>query len=190
LNPATAGLRNITGRVNADGTATIWATTSTVSNNDDQGADPNLLVSITDILANTNPATAAGEQFTIVKAAKYGEVLRGVAFTPGSTAPPAPGSIVVTSSALVYSRVTKAYTGTLTITNNSSSAISGAVVVALTDLTAGVTLNGNPPTFNGSPEVIFPAATLNPGQSASLPISFSDPSNARIVFTPTIIPVV
>jgi hypothetical protein len=38
--------------------------------------------------------------------------------------------------------------------------------------------------------VIFPAGTLNPGQSASQPISFSDPSNARIVFTPVIIPVV
>ncbi len=148
------------------------------------------MVSITDILANTNPAAAAGEQFTVVKAANYGEVLRGVAFTPGSTAPPAPGSIVVTSSALVYSRVTKAYTGTLTITNNSSSAISGEVIVALTNLTTGVTLNGNPPTFNGSPEVIFPAATLNAGQSASQPISFSDPSNARIVFTPIIVPVV
>jgi hypothetical protein len=190
LNPATAGLRNITGRVNADGTATIWATTSTVSNNADQGADPNLLVSITDLLANTNPASAAGEHFTIVKAAKYGEVLRGVAFTPGSTAPPAPGSVVVTSSALVYSRATKANTGTLTITNNSSAQISGEVVVALTNLTAGVTLNGNPPTFDGSPEVIFPAGILNPGQSASQPISFSDPSNARIVFTPVIIPVV
>ena len=190
LNPATAGLRNITGRVNADGTATIWATTSTVSNNADQGADPNLLVSITDLLANTSPAAASGEQFTIVKAAKYGEVLRGVAFTPGSTAPPAPGNIVVTSSALVYSRATKDYTGTLTITNNSSSPISGEVVVALTGLTTGVTLNGNPPTFDGSPAVIFPAGTLNPGQSASQPISFSDPSNARIVFTPVIIPVV
>jgi hypothetical protein len=188
LNPATAGLRNITGRVNADGTATIWATTSTVSANPDQGADPNLLVSITDILANTSAAAASGEHFTIVKAAKYGEVLRGVAFTPGSTAPPAPGAIVVTSSALVYSRATKTYNGTLTITNNSSSAISGPVTVALTGLTTGVTLEGNPPLFEGSPEVIFPAGTLNPGQSASQPISFSDPSNARIVFKPVVVP--
>jgi hypothetical protein len=188
LNPATAGLRNITGRVNADGTATIWAVTSTVSNNGDQGADPNLLVTITDLLANTSAAAAANERFTIVKAANYGEVLRGVAFTPGSTAPPAPGSIVVTSSALVYSRATKDYSGTLTITNNSSSPISGAVTVALTDLTAGVALNGNPPLHDGSPEVVFSSVTLSPGQSESQPISFSDPSNARIVFTPVVVP--
>ncbi len=90
LNPATAGLRNITGRVNGDGTVTIWAVTATVSANGDQGADPNLLVTITDTLANTTAAGASSEQFTVVKAAKYGEVLRGVAFTPGSTVlPPA-----------------------------------------------------------------------------------------------------
>ena len=90
LNPATAGLRNITGRVNGNGTVTIWAVTSTVSANGDQGADPNILVAITDNLANTTAAGASSEQFTVVKAANYGEVLRGVAFTPGSTVlPPA-----------------------------------------------------------------------------------------------------
>jgi len=85
LNPATAGLRNITGRVNGDGTATIWAVTATVSANGDQGADPNLLVSITDTLSNTAPAS--GEQFTVIKAAKAGEVLRGVSLTPTGSYP-------------------------------------------------------------------------------------------------------
>src|SRR5262249_54525512 len=50
-NPATGGLRNITGRVNGDGTVTIWAITSTVSGNGDQGADPNQLVMVTDTLS-------------------------------------------------------------------------------------------------------------------------------------------
>ena len=53
--PATDGLRNITGRVNGDGTVTIWAITSTVSGNGDQGADPNKLVAITDQLSATSP---------------------------------------------------------------------------------------------------------------------------------------
>ena len=46
--PANDGLRNLTGQVNANGTVTLWATTSTVSYDGDQGADPNSLVSITD----------------------------------------------------------------------------------------------------------------------------------------------
>jgi hypothetical protein len=83
--PATDGLRNITGRVNGNGTATIWGITSTVSGDGDQGADPNKLVSITDQLgATTLPAS---ESFGTVRGAGYGEVLRGVSFTPGTGAP-------------------------------------------------------------------------------------------------------
>jgi hypothetical protein len=82
LNPATAGLRNITCRVNSDGTVTIYAITSTVSTNGDEGADPNKLVMINDVLANTSPAAGASERFTTIETASYGQVLRGVSFTP------------------------------------------------------------------------------------------------------------
>jgi hypothetical protein len=82
--PATGGLRNITGKVNDDGTVTIWAITSTVSGNGDQGADPNRLVKITDTLGATT--LPAGESFTTVRQAAFGEVLRGVSFTPGTGA--------------------------------------------------------------------------------------------------------
>ena len=80
--PATDGLRNITGRVSPDGTVTIWAVTSTVSGGGDQGADPNKVVAITDTLgAHTRPA---GESFRTLEAARSGQVLRGVSFTPGT----------------------------------------------------------------------------------------------------------
>jgi hypothetical protein len=82
--PATGGLRNIEGRVNRDGTATIWAVTATVSGNGDVGADPNRLVAINDRLANTDTTVAAKEQFSIVRQAGFAEVLRGVAFAPGT----------------------------------------------------------------------------------------------------------
>jgi hypothetical protein len=78
---ATDGLRNITGRVNPDSTVTIWAITSTVSGNGDQGADPNKLVVITDRLgAGALPA----ESFATERSGEFGEVLRGVSFTPGT----------------------------------------------------------------------------------------------------------
>jgi hypothetical protein len=82
--PATDGLRNIAGRVNRNGTVTIWAVTSTVSGGGDQGADPNKLVAITDQLSAT--AAGANEQFATVRSAGYGQVLRGVSFTPGTGA--------------------------------------------------------------------------------------------------------
>jgi hypothetical protein len=78
--PGTAGLRNITGSLNYNGTATIYAITSTVSGNGDQGADPNKLVKITDdVNATTLPS---GESFTPVRSAGNLEVLRGISFIP------------------------------------------------------------------------------------------------------------
>ncbi len=78
-SPATDGLRNITGRVNHDGTVTVWGITSTVSGSGDQGADPNNLVAVTDRLSNT---TAPKGSFVTVRRSGFAEVLRGVSFTP------------------------------------------------------------------------------------------------------------
>jgi hypothetical protein len=79
--PATDGLRNITGRVDPNGTVTIWALTSTVSGAGDQGADPNKLVAVDDRVGAT---TGGHERFTTVRSARAGEVLRGVSLTPGT----------------------------------------------------------------------------------------------------------
>jgi len=85
-SPATDGLRNITGRVNWDGTVTIWAITSTISGNGDQGADPNRLVMITDNLSSTGPNAPTDESFRTLRTAQYAEVFRGISFTPGTGA--------------------------------------------------------------------------------------------------------
>jgi hypothetical protein len=78
--PANDGLRNLTGRVNANGTVTLWATTSTVSGSGDQGADPNSLVTTTDPTGATT--LPAGESFSTVVTPTYGQVVRGVSMTP------------------------------------------------------------------------------------------------------------
>jgi hypothetical protein len=80
--PAPDGLRQIAGKVNGDGTVTIYGVTSTVSGSGDQGADPNQLVVITDKLSAANATEAAGEEFTVLRAAESGTVLRGVSFAP------------------------------------------------------------------------------------------------------------
>jgi hypothetical protein len=90
LNPATGGCRNMTGRHNHDGTVTLYAITSTVSANGDQGADPNKLVKVTDRFFATTLPAGEGEDdsdqrlshFVTIRAAKAGEVFRGVAFAP------------------------------------------------------------------------------------------------------------
>jgi hypothetical protein len=52
-----------------------------VSASGDQGADPNKLVAITDRLGATGPGS---ETFQTVRTARFGEVLRGVSFAPGT----------------------------------------------------------------------------------------------------------
>ncbi len=99
---ATDGLRDLTGQINADGTVTLFAITSTVSNQlvtGDQGADPNKLVSITDRLGFLTSAQAAGETFTTIDSAAYGNVLRGVAFAP--TAVPEPSTWAMSAGAMI-----------------------------------------------------------------------------------------
>lgn len=75
-------MRNIAGKVNGDGTVTIWAITSTTSGGGDTGADPDKLVVIKDKLKDTTLPT--DEKFTVLRTARFGEVLRGVSFAPGT----------------------------------------------------------------------------------------------------------
>ena len=85
LNPATGGCRNLTGRVNGDGTVNLYVITSTISSNGDQGADPNKLVTVTDRLnAVSQPASNSNGwgHFTTLRTAQAGEVLRGISFAP------------------------------------------------------------------------------------------------------------
>ncbi|MBO0692177.1 MAG: hypothetical protein J2P58_04705 [Acidimicrobiaceae bacterium] len=82
--PANDGVRHLTGRVNPDGTVSLFASTSTVSGSGDQGADPNALVGITDRLAATSASQVAQEKFHPVMQPTYGQVVRGVSFTPGT----------------------------------------------------------------------------------------------------------
>jgi hypothetical protein len=53
-------LRQLAGKVNRDGTVTIYVVTSTVSGSGEQGADPNQLVVITDRLSAANASAAGG----------------------------------------------------------------------------------------------------------------------------------
>jgi len=84
INPATGGCRNIAGQHSGDGTVTIYAITSTISANGDNGADPNKLVKVTDRVSDSTLPTGEGRgTFTTIRSAKAREVFRGVALAPG-----------------------------------------------------------------------------------------------------------
>ena len=80
--PAVDGIRNFTGKVNRDGTVTLYGVTTAVGGVSDYGADPNKLVEVTDKVGAT--ALPAGEKYKTLETATAGDVLRGVSFTPGT----------------------------------------------------------------------------------------------------------
>jgi hypothetical protein len=90
----------------------------------------------------------------------------------------------MTAANLVYNRATKTYNGTLTIANNGDEKL-GEVLVSFTGLPNSVALLNPAGTDNGSPYILvtFPLG-LKPGQSIAVPVSFNNPSNAKIDFVP------
>ena len=74
----TVGLRNLTGKVNADGTVTLFATTATTSGSGDNGADPNEIVDITDLLSSTTLPN--NEAFSVLDGPVAGLRYGGVAY--------------------------------------------------------------------------------------------------------------
>lgn len=164
LNPATDGLRNLTGKVNSDGTVSLYAVTSTVSTNGDQGADPNKLVSITDVLANTDPTVAAKETFTTLRTAAAGEVLRGVSFAPTAATTPMANVPLITSAATP---------GTTTIAPGSLAFATGQ---GLASGTPGEILGPLPTTYDNVSVNIVDST----GKSFTAPLSFV--TNYEIAF--------
>jgi hypothetical protein len=185
LSPATDGLRNMTGTVNGDGTVTLYAITSTVSSSVDQGADPNQLVTITDNLAFTTAAQAATEAFSVLRRARYGEVLRGVAQA---------GPFTVSKSILIYNNILKGHVQKVIVRNTSSMPLPGPIAVALDNLSPDVTLTNASGVTSasapvGSPYLIVPgtAAGLAPGASTVAALQFEDAGDTVPSYNPRVL---
>jgi hypothetical protein len=107
----------------------------------------------------------------------------------GVAVPPVipPTLVSTTASGLAYSRVSKTFVGTVTITNIGGTTLTTptSFQLVLNSLPAGVTLANTMGTFNHCPYVTIPAlVSLAPGQSVTVAVQFSNPSNAVINFTP------
>jgi hypothetical protein len=102
--PANNGLRNIAGKLNGDGTATIYGVTATISGETDIGADPNQLVAITDtVSATTLPVS---ESFTVLEEAGGLDCLRGVSIFQGAPVNPVTATSITSSGATLNGEVT------------------------------------------------------------------------------------
>ncbi|MBL8228672.1 MAG: cadherin-like domain-containing protein [Bryobacterales bacterium] len=137
------------------------------------------------LLDQQNPAgywTAAGSESALAT----GRAIKALAITVRSAASTifnVSSQVSVITTGFLFSRVTRTFNGTMTVTNISGTAIPGPINVVLTNLPAGVTLANLNGTFNGSPYRTA-AGGLNPGQSVPIALSFNNPTGVIISGTP------
>jgi len=109
-----------------------------------------------------------------------------IRFTPPGNVPAVDVSanIKATTSAFVYNRLSKTYSGTVTITNIGKAALDRPLTIVLTNLTPGVTaLKPSGTTATGEPYYAVPGSgALALGSSATVGVSFTNPSNGKITF--------
>ncbi len=94
----------------------------------------------------------------------------------------------VTTSPFSYNRLTRIYSGTIQVQNTSAQPINWPLTVLLANLTAGVSAINPSGTLAGQgPYLSVPGSgSLAPGQSVTVPVQFSNPANASIVFIPKV----
>ncbi len=92
----------------------------------------------------------------------------------------------VTRSGLIYSRTTRTFNGTVTITNTGNQPVSAPLQLVFANLTSGVDVVNKTGTFQGSPYITASVSSLAPGASVNVAVRFSNPSNAMIDYTPQV----
>jgi hypothetical protein len=94
------------------------------------------------------------------------------------------GSVGTDSSGLTFNAQTQLFYGQITITNTGADNITGPLPVVVSGLPAGVTLADAAGT-DGAGDAYLNAAVsvLSPGQSTSIDVQFSDPSQAAVNYT-------
>ncbi len=109
---------------------------------------------------------------------------------PAATAPSntdVTSSVSITSTGLSYSRVSKQFTGTLTITNTSGSALAAPLQLVLSGLPAGDSLANATGTGSAGPYITaVPTGSLAAGASVQVTIRIDAPQSPSPTFTPLV----
>jgi len=97
--------------------------------------------------------------------------------------------VSVTASGLAYNRVSRTFNGSVTLKNISGSKLTGPFQILFTAMPANVALVSATGNFSGAPYLTVPSVTsLAPGQSVTVSVKFSNPSNTTINFKPVVYP--
>jgi len=142
-------------------------------------------------LSVTSPQTAQGVEYAFSQWQDGTTSTTDDVTAPETTAtytanfvPNVTSSVSVTSTGLIYNRIQKQGTETVTITNTSAQTISGAVQLVLSGLPSGVTAANNTGTFEGNPYWTATAGSLAPGTSAKVTVVLAYAIGTNFTTTP------
>jgi uncharacterized protein len=97
------------------------------------------------------------------------------------------GQVSIASSGLAYSRISKQYSETVTITNTSGAALRGPLQLVLANLSAGAALtNANGVGPNGPYVTALSSGSLAPGTSVTATIRIAAPQSNSPIYTPLV----
>jgi hypothetical protein len=96
------------------------------------------------------------------------------------TFPDVTARLRITTTGFIYSRVTRTFNGTITVTNTSSSPIAGPIQIGFNGLPAGIALV-NATSKVGTGFIAIPGG-LAAGQTTTFSAHFSNPSNLNLSF--------
>jgi len=96
-------------------------------------------------------------------------------------------SVTIARPGLAVNRTTGKYTGTVSFTNISGAVINGPLQFKLDGLNAGVTLDNQTGTQDGSPYITLANGSIAPGATVTVGVTFTNPSKAAITYTPKLI---
>ncbi len=92
-------------------------------------------------------------------------------------------SMTVSATGLVFNRGTQLYSGTMTVTNTSKTAVSGPVQIFFNGLPTGVTLFNATGIQGGLLPYITSTGTIAPNGTITIPVQFQVPSGAHVSYT-------
>jgi len=135
--------------------------------------------------APTSPGAKSGA-LTIASNAvsNYGQQV--IQLSGGTSTANVTSQVAITSGALSYNRVAGTGTETVTMKNTSGSTINGPIQLVLAISNSKVTAANNTGTYNGNPYWTVDSASLAPGASASVNLTFKYPVGTAFTTTPTV----
>lgn len=104
----------------------------------------------------------------------------------GATLDVTPG-VALQRSGLTLNRITGKYSGSITLTNKGTAALTGPIQLVLAQLPAGVTLDNASGIRDGAAYITLEASTIAPGASATVPLTWSNPGKVAISYTNAVV---